>query len=283
MTSHAKLSTSTRVLTAYALLLILSFAFAMIPSTSDAKRPKKESTSPKTESVVGDTSALYDTTLPSPDALIQVDDHPGIIHMGFPVYPEELRGQHVTGEVWIKAGVDRKGILRAAVVARSSGNQALDSSALAVARECKFVPALLGGQPIAAWVTYPVQFSDPDKPGNPQGGPETQSREVLDTTLPRPTDSIEIDIMPEMIYSHQPEYSREAKMSGHTGSVWIKVLVDKSGAVRAVEIQKGSGHTSLDNAAADAAWKNQFIPAKKAGRSLAAWITYKVDFKISDK
>ncbi|MBK7141198.1 MAG: TonB family protein [bacterium] len=282
MSSHAKLSTSSRVLTALTLLLTVSFALAILPSTSDAKRPKKESTSPKTGPAVEDSSALYDTTVPPLDEFVSVEVEPEMFHIEPPVYPMELKNQSVIEMVWVRAGVDMKGVVRDAKVARSSGNQALDDAALAAARKCSFKPAIQNGKPVAAWVNCLMNFEGKQYSGGKESTFSTQLKGELDTTLPGPNDHIPTDSMPDMIYNAQPYYPRLARTAGLMGTVWIRALVDKTGKVRAVAVLKSSGSMSLDASAMDAGWENRFIPAKKDGQPVAVWITYKVDFTLTE-
>lgn len=279
MTSHAKLSTSTRTLATLALLFIIAVAIAMIPSTSDAKRPKKEATSPQT----GDSVAFYDTTVPPLEEFAPVQVEPTMFQMEPPVYPKELKNQSVIGTVWIRAGVDMRGVVRDAKVARSSGTQALDDAALAAARKCSFKPAIQDGKPVAAWVTCLMNFEGKQFSGGKESTISTQIKGELDTTLPGPNDYVIADSMPEMTYNAQPVYPKIAIAAGFTGTVWIKALIDKKGEVRAVAVQKSSGSMALDDSAVKAGWDNKFTPAKKDGQPIAVWITYKVDFKLDEK
>jgi len=43
-------------------------------------------------------------------------------------------------------------------VDQSSGHQALDDAAIAVAGVYRFSAALNGGQPVPVWVTFPITF-----------------------------------------------------------------------------------------------------------------------------
>ena len=103
-----------------------------------------------------------------------------------------------------------------------------------------------------------------------------------DEYLPPPDEFIPVEIQPEMIYQHKPEYPRLAKTAGLTGTVWVKALVDKEGNVRQAQVGKSSGTQSLDEVAVTAAYKNKFKPAIQNGRPVAIWVTYRVDFKLTD-
>ena len=62
----------------------------------------------------------------------------------------------------------------------------------------------------------------------------------------------------------------------------MKALVDREGKVRQAMVAKSSGTASLDEAAVQAAYKNRFKPGIQNGRPVAVWVTYKVDFTLSE-
>lgn len=103
-----------------------------------------------------------------------------------------------------------------------------------------------------------------------------------DEFLPGADQFVPVEIEPEMIYRHQPEYPRLAKQAGITGVVWVKALVDKEGTVRQAMVAKSSGTVSLDEFAVSAAYKNKFKPGIQNGRPIAVWVTYRVEFKFQD-
>jgi len=90
-------------------------------------------------------------------------------------------------------------------------------------------------------------------------------------------------VYPEMIYQERPEYPRLAKSAGLTGTVWVKVLVDKDGTVRQAMVGKSSGTQALDEAAVAVAPKNKFKPGIQNGRPVACWATYRVDFNLESQ
>ena len=100
--------------------------------------------------------------------------------------------------------------------------------------------------------------------------------------FPAPEDFVAVEIYPEMIYQHEPEYPRLARQAGITGVVWVQALVDKEGNVRDARVGKSSGTQSLDEAAVEAAYNNKFKPGIQNGRPVAIWVTYKVEFSLGD-
>ena len=100
--------------------------------------------------------------------------------------------------------------------------------------------------------------------------------------LPPDTAFVPLEIYPEMIYRHVPDYPRLAEQAGITGLVWVKSLVDEEGAVRKAILGKTSGVNSLDQAAVKAAYKCKFKPGIQNGRPVKVWVTYKVEFELTN-
>lgn len=103
-----------------------------------------------------------------------------------------------------------------------------------------------------------------------------------DDYLPSPDEFIPVEIQPEMIYYTTPDYPRLAKQAGIEGTVVVKALVGKSGKVLKALVAKSSGTASLDDAAVAAAKHNRFKPGIQNGRPIAVWVSYNVDFKLSN-
>ena len=76
-----------------------------------------------------------------------------------PVYPDELRRSQIGGRVLLIVRVGVDGRVADVRVSQSSGQPALDESALSAVRGWRFEPARQGGQPVALSVNIPIQFS----------------------------------------------------------------------------------------------------------------------------
>jgi TonB family protein len=102
-------------------------------------------------------------------------------------YPPKLYDQKVEGDVVLRLFVDSTGRLvpESSRVAESSGYPALDSAALAGARQLRFAPARRHGLPVAAAFLQPVEFRHAEAAGAgagagagapPKGGPGAPPR-----------------------------------------------------------------------------------------------------------
>ena len=74
-------------------------------------------------------------------------------------YPRDLLSRWIGGTTMVSAFVCERGLVRAIVMVKSSGNHELDRAALRVAEAMEFHPASKDGEPVGVWVTVPVTFT----------------------------------------------------------------------------------------------------------------------------
>ena len=110
------------------------------------------------ESDAPDVEVENDDYLPEPDEFVPVEVVPEMVYREEPVYPPQAIQNGWEGVVWVQALVDKHGIVRDARVSSSSGFPCLDEAAVTAAYLCVFSPAIQGGQPVACWVCYRVEF-----------------------------------------------------------------------------------------------------------------------------
>ena len=78
-----------------------------------------------------------------------------------------------------------------------------------------------------------------------------------------------------------PPYPRQAIRNGWTGTVWLRVLVDESGRPIVVEVEQGSGHRVLDDAARRQVLSNwRFQPALHGEQPVQAWGRVPIEFSL---
>jgi protein TonB len=83
---------------------------------------------------------------------------PDYLHNPPPEYPEEARISHQQGVVLLLVDVSQEGGVLKVSLQRSSGYRRLDEAALRVAKNWKFKPATVAGQPMRSQVEVPVRF-----------------------------------------------------------------------------------------------------------------------------
>lgn len=95
---------------------------------------------------------------------------------------------------------------------------------------------------------------------------------------------IAVESMPEMLTQVGPVYPKAEKEKGIEAVVWIKALVGSSGNVlKAMTLKSEGVPDPFQRSALDAALQNRFKPAVAKGRPVAVWVTYSVNFVLSDK
>jgi protein TonB len=78
----------------------------------------------------------------------------------------------------------------------------------------------------------------------------------------------------------QPAYPDGAQLNGEQGDVLVGVSVSSSGRPRRLRIDRSSGFTDLDNAAAEAVAQWHFVPAIENGDTASAWTSVKIHFEL---
>jgi len=81
-----------------------------------------------------------------------------------------------------------------------------------------------------------------------------------------------------------PPYPRDALREGIEGTVQLRVLVDETGHVLDVQIQRSSGERQLDNAAREHVLHRwSFLPAQRNGVPMRAWGVVPIMFRLDGR
>jgi TonB family protein len=81
--------------------------------------------------------------------------------------------------------------------------------------------------------------------------------------------------------SPAPAYPERARRENQQGTVMLRVLVAADGSVERIEIAQSSGFDALDQAATEVVrtrWR--FVPAKRAGATVASWVIVPIRFAL---
>ncbi|MBK7142696.1 MAG: TonB family protein [bacterium] len=85
---------------------------------------------------------------------------------------------------------------------------------------------------------------------------------------------------PVLTYSSPINYHELARRYGLEATIEVAALVDADGSVRMATVTKESFVRPMNLTVVEAAISNRYIPAKSNGRPIAAWVTYKVEFRL---
>ena len=81
-------------------------------------------------------------------------------------------------------------------------------------------------------------------------------------------------------YQVKPRYPESARRQGVEGTVLLKVRVTEQGRVEAVQLERSTGHSDLDQAAIEAVRRWRFEPAHRGSQAMAVWALIPVTFKL---
>jgi protein TonB len=102
---------------------------------------------------------------------------------------------------------------------------------------------------------------------------------VDEEKLPALGEFVMVQEIPVPIEAPKPEYPELARRASIEGTVYIRLLVDKTGRVRDVVVDKGP--EVFHQVAKDAAWKSVWKPAIQNQRPVAVWVAYPIRFKLN--
>ncbi|NOY87768.1 MAG: energy transducer TonB [FCB group bacterium] len=120
------------------------------------RRNSQENRLKKKEPINMDININDNNDWPSPNEFVPVDIMPEMVYQAPPEYIPMNDG--VTRTVWVKALVDKKGMVKKAIIDKSSRVDAFDKAALEAAYKNRFKPAIKDGKPVFVWVMYEVKF-----------------------------------------------------------------------------------------------------------------------------
>lgn len=134
--------------------------------------------------------------------------------------------------------------------------------------------------PAAATVSAVEPSLSPPVPGEKAPGaapaqtPDLSPQAALETTPPSAT--------ADYLRNPPPAYPLSARRLGQEGWVVLRVKVDPSGAPAEVHLERSSGVVSLDQAALEAVRRWTFVPARRGGEAVAAWVEVPIRFQLRD-
>lgn len=85
---------------------------------------------------------------------------------------------------------------------------------------------------------------------------------------------------PDYSANPRPPYPRIARENRYEGTVFLKIWVLENGKVGTLKIERSSGYNVLDKAALEAVKGWTFIPARRNGVPIAAWVVVPIRFQL---
>jgi len=108
--------------------------------------------------------------------------------------------------------------------------------------------------------------------------PLLSGRDEIGRGMPEPDEWVAVEEMPVLQDIPAPEYPVIARQAGIDGTVLVRTLVGKDGAVREAFVV--SGRRYLDEPALAAVRHARFTPAQQGGRPVAVWVQVPMRFTL---
>lgn len=112
---------------------------------------------------------------------------------------------------------------------------------------------------------------------------EIENDIVIENDEPGMNEFIPVEKAPQVVYAEKPAYPEIARRSGMEGTVWVKILVDKTGKPKKAVVIKDGGTDIFSQAAITAAMNYQFTPAIMNSGPVQVWVAIKFSFQLTDR
>lgn len=140
--------------------------------------------------------------------------------------------------------------------------------------------------PVLQPVQAPILTAQPEAPPSPAAAVVPEQRHAPPPEVPRPLSTpVVTPVTPPRsdaayLNNPRPAYPLAARRRGDQGTVLIRVLVSADGLAARVDLEKTSGHPSLDEAALSAVKSWRFVPARQGGQAIESPYVVPVVFKL---
>jgi protein TonB len=133
-------------------------------------------------------------------------------------------------------------------------------------------------------VTAPMEMATPITLTQPAAAIVAFDPAPIAPTPPAPTVAtpmVEPSFAADYLRNPAPAYPSASRRNGEQGTVLLRVLVNIAGDAAQVEIQRSSGFERLDDAARAAVRRWKFVPGRRGGEPVAAWVIVPLAFSLT--
>ena len=178
-------------------------------------------------------------------------------------FPESSASEPPLPFAWVF--VSETGEPHVAGLVKSSSDPALDSLAIATAREARFKPASIAGVPVSLWIPVAIPIGRGSPPGE-RFTPYTIKPQLMNE-----------DEVSRRLLDYYPAALRAQRVGGE---ILLWVLVDERGRVAKSVVKRRAAHNELNSAAQHVARGMIFTPARNHDRPVAVWIQIPIVFRV---
>jgi protein TonB len=159
-----------------------------------------------------------------------------------PHFPAEALRHNSEGSVTMRLVVTPDGSVGRVTVVKPSSDQALDQAAEQAVRQWKMAPAAVKPGDLTKGRQVVIQFRE-------EAPVAAAYRGGVVAAFANANDILNPDSAAPWKYAPFPYYSASARAAREQGTVWLRAKIGSDGEVAQLQVLKGSGHTSLDEAA----------------------------------
>lgn len=91
------------------------------------------------------------------------------------------------------------------------------------------------------------------------------------------------DLRAAYLSNPRPPYPLAARRLGVEGRVVLRAEILENGTCNRIAVSQSSGHSVLDNAALQAVKQWRFMPARRGGEAVAAWVEIPITFRLDGR
>lgn len=189
-----------------------------------------------------------------------------LVHRVHPVYPTD---EHSEGPVVLRAIIDKKGCVESLQIV--SGNPPFVSAALHAVSQWKYRPYDVNGIPVRVETTIRFEFNS-----------DADGVDIAARSLESPETPLRVDgeiLLGHIVRRISPIYPPLARQARIQGMVVLKIIVDKLGNVR--DVQLVSGHPMLAPAAIAAITQWKYYPYDVDGETFEIETSVQVNFTLA--
>lgn len=137
---------------------------------------------------------------------------------------------------------------------------------------------------ISSAVAQPARAPTMADPAPAAQAPAAASESAPAPRVPHPAESATVtppDVRAAYLNNPRPPYPLAARRLGLEGRVVLRAEILENGSCGQIAVAQGSGHEILDEAALRAVKQWYFVPARRGGDAVAAWVEIPVSFKLA--
>jgi TonB family protein len=188
-----------------------------------------------------------------------------------PRYPPEAKAARVAGTVMFEATINQKGEVEGLKLLK--GNPLLVSSALEAVSHWRYTPFLQSGKPIPVENTIRVVYSLEGSNRVTESSPPAGTPEALGGKA-----SADPIVPGTIIKKVEPEYPSAAKAEGKSGTVTLRIAIDKKGNV--TDVRPMGGDPVFFDSAIKAVKQWKYTPSTVKGKPVDAAGQLTLEYKI---